>query len=171
MVNETNTNEVVEDVFELKGESPWIAISALVIRILGMITLAAYSVWFLFHVGGNLGTVSETESIALGNLAAVISGAAPGVVAMTGLEIAGWIIACILSALFLVFVWNEWRKKIVREWRWVWRLITSGSIWDKLLGAVCLVLVLCETILWIMVTIVTVVIVYINLRVLIPILP
>lgn len=171
MANGTNKHEVIENPLGLESESLWVAIPTLIVRILGMATLVAYSAWFLFHVGGNIGAVSKAESSALGNLAAVISGAAPGIAAMTGLEIAGWVIACILSAFFLVFFWNEWRKKIVREWRWVWRHITSSSWGDRLFGFFGLVLTLVETVFWVLVTVLTVVVAYVNLRVLIPVLP
>ena len=171
MANNTGKNEVAGDPLAVEGEAPWVVIPTLVVRILGMATLAAYSAWFLSHLWGNQATVSGAESSALETLAAIISGAAPAIAAMTGLEILGWVVVCILSALFLVFVWNGWRKKIVREWKWVWRQLTSGSWWDKLFGIFGFVLTLIETVFGVLVTVVTVVMVYINLRVLIPILP
>ena len=166
--------KVGDDPFEIQDENPYLALALLAARALAMTTLAVFSLWFLANVWGGLASVQESEASALNVLSAVISGTlelGPVTTAALTAGAVGWVVACILSAIYLTVVSHRWVKKIKREWVWVWRHITSPSWWDKLVGAVGLVLTLAETVFWVLVTVVSVVVVYINLKVLIPALP
>ncbi len=167
MAEETDTTNAVDDPFGLRGEAPLAAVGVLIVGILGMGTLAAYGGWFLSHVWENLGAVIEAEAAALVGVAAAIGGAAPAAVGAIVLGPVAWIVLCILSAIYLTVVVTKWVKKIRREWVWVWTQLSSPSWLDKLLGLFGFVLTLIETIFFVLVTVQSVLIVWVNLKVLI----
>ena len=163
-----------DDPLEVDNEQPYLALVLLAARALAMLVLALFSVWFLCKVWGNLAIIQQTEVEALGTLAAVLSGNMnypPVTAAAFTAGAIAWVLTCILSAIYLTVVSHRWVKKIKREWVWVWRNLSSNSWWDRLFGVFGFVLTLAESVFWLLVTVVTVVIVYINLKVLIPVLP
>ncbi|NQY73818.1 MAG: hypothetical protein HRT90_03555 [Candidatus Margulisbacteria bacterium] len=141
-------NECSDDPMGIGCQKPWIQVPLLAARVLGMGTLALYSVWALPKLWAGCSVLQKAEAGALLTISSFLNGTTPftAQLALMGIPL---IIVCILSAIYLILVSHKWVKKIIREWKWVWKQLSSPSWFDKLLGVFGFVLTLFETVLFV----------------------
>jgi hypothetical protein len=136
------------------------------VRILGMATIAAYACAILLYVIRHFNPLLDAERSSLANMGAFVSnpfvtgnGSSSASIVVSGT----FIVACVICAVYLIKYAYSWIQEIISYWEKVgscnwWDSIGSflHCLGDALWGFV-------QTVAWVLITITTVVITYINI--------
>ncbi len=95
-----------------------IDMAASLIRLVGAVTLAAYAVVSLIYLVGNWNRLVDFEETGLESLSQYLDQPVAAI-PIAGLLLAiviGFVIICILVALFAIFVYSSWVERVSSEW-------------------------------------------------------
>ena len=165
MESKLNDDQLKNDPFELAKQSESASVFTMFQRAFGYVALAAYGVWALKLVTANMGNLVKLESDALSSIAALINGG--GLEGGLSIQPLFFIFICIWCLYYLIIRRTVCFWVIVYRWKWIWVKVAEFTLWGRIIRIWALVLVLCQFIYCFCITIVTIIVVWVNIRVLV----